>query len=131
MNEEIKLEYMHLCDYVCPAVNGKINFIGVFESFFMQKESSKVADFYIAFNITVKNKIDYKISIEIESIKDNEKIFVDSPIIITKDAPTLAFNVVKQMKDITFKNFGDYKIIIKVNNLIFNKIIKVLQVKIS
>ena len=119
MNEEIKLEYLHLCDYACPAFNGKINLLGVFESFFMQKELSKMADFYVALNIKVKARIDYKISFEIQSGKDNEKIYVDKePIMIKKDTlPVLSFNILKPIKEIVFKDFGDYKFIVLVNDL--------------
>ncbi len=117
MNEDIKLEYMHLCDYAGPALNGKVNLVGIFESFFMIKESSKVQDFYVASNIKVKTKTDYKISFEIQSAKDSEKIFADKNPIIIQNAPTLNFNILKQFKDIVFKDFGVYKFIILVNDL--------------
>lgn len=135
MNEDIKLEYMHLCDYAAPALNGKVNLSGIFESFFMPKESSEIADFYIAFNIKVIKKIDYKISFEIQSSKSNEKIFIDkNTLTITSNAPTLSFNILKQIKgaDIKFKEFGVYKFVIIVNDLPigFNTVeVKQLEVK--
>jgi len=114
MNEEIKLEYMHLCDYASPALLGKINLMGIFESIF----SPKAPDFFVAVKISAKAKTEYKVSFEIQSEKDNTKIFVDeNPIIIPNNNNEPNFTFIKLMKNIDFKDFGSYRILIIINGL--------------
>ena len=131
MNQDITLEYIHLCDYASLANNGKVNLLGIFDLFL----ATKVTDFFIATKIRVKTKVEYKISFEIQSSKNNEKIFIDpTPITIPSTTPTLSFNILKQIKGLDFKDFGDYKLVILVNNfpIGFKQVeVKKLETKIS
>lgn len=118
MNQDITLEYMHLCDYASPAINSKINLLGIFDSFIKSAEV-KLFDFYIAAKINVKEKSKYQVSFEVISTKNNKKIFADpNPIQIPKNAPTLNYNIIKQIKGFNFPDFGEYEFKILVNDTI-------------
>jgi hypothetical protein len=113
MNKEIKLEYMHLCDFASPAESGKINLLGIFDSFL----APKAPDFYIAAKISVETKAEYKVSFEIQSKKDNSKIFIDpNPIVIPANTPILNYNILKLIKELDFKDFGEYTFTVLVND---------------
>ncbi len=115
MNEDIKLEYMHLCDYASQANAGKINLLGIFDNFLL---TPMTPDFYIAAKISVNKKITYTVSFEIKSKIDGSKIFVDpNPIIVPENRATLNFNILKLIKNVQFKNVGDCILTILVNDL--------------
>ena len=117
MNEDIKLEYMHLCDYASPAINNKINIIGIFDNFIISKESM-FFDFFIALRLSVKNKGKYTITFDIQSSKNADKIqFENKPIEIPENLNLLNFNILKQIKNLSFRESGYYKFIVLVNNL--------------
>src|SRR3989338_3013625 len=118
MNQEIKLEYLHLCDFASPALMGKVNLLGIFDSF-LAPQPKGPESFYIATKISVKTKAKYKISFEIQSNKYGRKIDIidNKPIETLENFPQLSFNILKLMKNIDFKEFGEYKFIVLVNDL--------------
>lgn len=114
MNEKIKLEFMHLCDYASPGLDNKLNIMGIFDFFFRPK----ALDFFIVTKITVKTKASYKVSFEIKSKEDSTKVFIDNnPIQIPADAPTLEYNILKQMRGVDFGGSGQFIFTILVNDL--------------
>lgn len=118
MNEDIKIEYMHLCDYASPGVDNKVNIIGIFDSFL----KTTASNFFIATRISAKVKAEYKILFEIKSEDDKQTIFTaPAPIIIPESAPTLNFNLLASMNNIDFKTPGKFKVLINVNGKYFGE----------
>ena len=114
MNEQIKLEYLHMCDYACQAINNKIDLIGIFDYF----TALKAPDFFIAARISVPINSKYVVSFDIISKEDNKRVYADpNPITIPDNAPGLNYNILKSMKNVDFKNFGEFSIRMFVNNL--------------
>ncbi|MFZ2150275.1 MAG: hypothetical protein WAV15_03910 [Minisyncoccia bacterium] len=108
MNQEIKLEYIHLCDFASPAPSGKVNLLGIFDSFL----ATKAPDFYVVVKIiNAEPQKEYKISFEVVSVNDNKRIYVDqNPIQIPSTNTNSTFNILQLIKNLDFLSFGTYKI---------------------
>ena len=112
MNEEIKLEYMHLCDYALQGKDNKVSLIGIFDFFLRTKAPS----FFIATKISVNKKSKYEFLFEIKSKDDKETIFkAPEPIVVPEDASALSYNLLVSLNKIDFKNSGDYKVLVHVD----------------
>jgi len=117
--DNIKLNFLHLCDAASVDSLGKINILGIFTKVFLPKIPSKFLKFTIVGNISFQKLSESKLKIEIKIFDQNKiEVQIASPIALEFKAPEKGknnsgdINIVLDLGNIEFKSFGKYSLIV-------------------
>lgn len=117
--DNIKLNFLHLCDAASVDNLGKINILGIFTKIYLQKIPSKFLKFTIVGNISFHNLSESKLKIEIKIFDQNKiEVQVASPIVLEFNAPEKGknnsrdINIVLDLGNTEFKSLGKYSLIV-------------------
>lgn len=120
--DNIKLNFLHLCDAANVDSLGKINILGIFTKIFLPKVPSKFLKFTIVGNISFKQLSGSRLKIEIK-IFDQKKheLEIAQTIVLNlltperEDQDSRDINIVLDLGNIEFKGFGKYNLVIFTN----------------
>lgn len=106
-----KLVFLHVCDNAFFSKDNKLNVIGIFDNVTTNGPLAMLPKFSIAFGLL--GEITGSISLEV--ISPAGKTIINAPIFKPLDTTKLKTNLVLNLINITFQEFGSYKILIKTN----------------
>ncbi len=120
--DNIKLNFLHLCDAASVDNLGKINILGIFTKVFLPKVPSKFLKFTIVGNISFGKLSGTKLKIQIK-IFDQKKdgVEIAPPIALDIMLPEKDkdkggdVNIVLDLGNIEFKSFGKYNLVVYAN----------------
>ena len=126
MNNNIKLNFLHVCDYASFSVGGKLNILGIFKNINTPKVPVVHPQLFVVTNITItkpNNAGNYK---EIIKIVDNEGDDILKPLEFNlkpssnKERPgkkkkDIQIGVVAEINNIQFSKEGNYKVQVNIN----------------
>lgn len=133
-NENFKLNFLHVCDYASFSEGGKLNILGVFENINASKVPYIHSQMFIVLNILIKKAGNYK-KIVTRFIQDSNKTEIartEFPMNMKMPSAKGEFRIgsVGQLNGVKFKEYGEYKIQIFVDEyLIGEKKITVSKIK--
>lgn len=119
-NEDIKLNFAHVCENAFLSQDGKINIIGDFDKIKIAKLNGKVLlfPFFVVTNFLVKPEIAYKQEVSLFRTSDSVEIFKKE---VTQTAVHDKIGLIIRA-DTKISSAGEYKIIIKINGIEYHKI---------
>jgi hypothetical protein len=111
--ENIKLNFLHVCDYASLSEGGKLNVLGIFENVFSDRENVVYPRLFIVSNVSFYKPGSYKQVIKIVDKRKNIDIIkpLEFPITINFDSKKeneSKFGVLGQVDGIRFDGYGDY-----------------------
>jgi hypothetical protein len=110
----MKLNFVHLCDYAFLGDNGKINLIGIFESFYPKSVPFSHSQFFIVTNATVNKSGTVKQLIKIVRNRDNTDIVAPLEFELTagsvSESGETKVGVLGRLDGVTFEEEGNYTI---------------------
>jgi len=118
-NENIKLNFLHVCDYVSFDKSGKLNILGIFENIGVKKFPAVHPQMFIVTNIIVKKHGEFR---EVIKIIDDENNNIVDPLEFNLKFPSsrqekqVKFGAIAQLNNIKFEKAGVYKVQVWVNN---------------
>ena len=110
--EDIKLNFLHICDYASVSIGGKLNVLGIFENIFSSSNDFTHPQLCIVTNIHIARNGTFKQTIKIVKASDNSEITKALEFNITQNAinktkpPAVGF--IGQFNSIKFSAFGEY-----------------------
>jgi len=111
-NENIKLNFLHVCDYASLSEGGKLNVLGTFESISPKEFPYTHPQLYVVTNVSIKKPGNYKQFIKILRERDNQEIIKPFEFGISISEPkTLGeakVGVIAQLNNIKFEESGRY-----------------------
>jgi len=118
-NENIKLNFIHICDYASLGEGGKLNVSGIFENINVKGFPAVHPQMFVVTNIIVKKYGEFK---EVIKIIDDEKNDIINPLEFNLKFPSsrqekqAKLGVIAQLNNIKFEKAGVYKVQIWVND---------------
>lgn len=129
--ENVKLNFVHICDYASFSEGRKLNILGIFKNINAVKFPVIHPQMFIVVNITVNTAGAYKEVIKFIREEDDVEIIKPLEFNITANKGNSEFGVFGQINSVKFDKDGIYKFKVYVNDnliqeipLIVNKIIK-------
>ncbi len=132
--ENIKLDFLHICEYASLGNAGKLNILNIFENINLTKTPKKYPQFFIVTKISSTRKSDFEEIIRIVDEEDNDIIvplkFSFSPSKNNKKNSEENFGVMAQINNTNFPKFGQYKVQVYIGkDLIGQQSLKISQAK--
>lgn len=134
--EDIKLNFLHICDYASFGMGGKLNILGIFESINTPIIPYNHPQMFIVSNISIekskkasgyKNKI---VKLIYEDGTEISRMEFSLNVKIPKDKERFVIGSIEQLNGIKFEKYGKYKIQIFVDEyLVGEKEITVSKIK--
>jgi len=111
--EDIKLNFLHICDYASFSKEGKLNILGVFKDIKIRTIPAVHPQLFIVSNIISIKHADFKETIKIIDDENNE--IIKSLEFNLKSASSrkekqAEFGIVAQINNIKFDKVGQYKV---------------------
>jgi hypothetical protein len=119
--ENIKLNFAHICENAFLSKEGKINIIGDFDVAFIKRVDPKAPlffSFYLVTNFSVDSGKEYQQEFLLLKSSDRSEITKRS---IKQMASTKKIGLLMRI-DVIFPEIGEYKVVIKLNNKIYNEL---------
>ena len=113
MNNNIKLNFLHVCDYASLDRDGKLNILGIFKNISVAKIPSVHPQLFIVTNITVFKHGSFKEIIRIVDDKDNEIIMPLKFNLIfpsSKKKKQAELGVIARVNNLRLSKTGNYKV---------------------
>ncbi len=128
-NENVKLNFLHICDYASFDQVGKLNILGIFENINSIKFPYQHPQFFVVANISIPTSEEYECVLRItnpENVEISKFTLPKVKVNVNKGQSETNIGIVGQFNGIKFDNPGQYKIEVLVNSdLIDSKEIKV------
>lgn len=122
--ENIKLNFLHLCDAASIDMLGKINILGIFTKIFLTKVPSKLLKFTVVGNVSFQKLSKSKLKIEVKIIDSNKKeVEIKPPIEMEFMIPETTkenksdLNIILDLGNLEFAAFGEHKVIVYANGI--------------
>jgi len=119
-DKNIKLNFLHICDYASFGERGKLNILGIFKNINILKIPTVYPQLFIVTSIIVANSGSFK---EVIKIVDDENIDILNPPLQfnlnsppTRKEKQAKIGVVAQVNNLRLSKKGKYKVQIYVNN---------------
>lgn len=125
--ENVKLNFVHVCDYAFFGEADKVNILGIFKKINVIKLPAIHPQMYIVTNITVDKGKEYKGIIKL--VGEEDEVEVIKPLQFSISSPTagsgknkaeLAF--IGQINNVKFENEGKYLFRIYVNETLIDEV---------
>jgi len=122
--ENVKLNFLHLCDAANIDQLGKINILGIFTKIILLKIPSKLLKFTIVGNVVFQKLSNPKIKIEIKILGPNNQIVeTKTPIVMEFVIPETTkekkgdINIILDLVNLEFTNFGKHYVVVYTNEI--------------
>ncbi len=125
-NENIKLNFLHLCDYASFGEGGKLNILGIFKNINIPKFPATHPQLFIVANVIITKPGNYK---EIIKIIDDENNNIITPLEFNLTFPLgrkekqAELGVVAQVNNLRLSKEGNYRIQIYINEQLIGEAI--------
>ncbi|MBP8994833.1 MAG: hypothetical protein KBG30_13635 [Bacteroidales bacterium] len=125
-NENIKLNFLHLCDYASFGEGGKLNILGIFKKINITKFPATHPQLFIVANVIVTKPGSYK---EIIKIIDDENNNIIKPLEFNLTFPSgrkekqAEFGVVAQVNNLSLSKEGNHRVQIYINKQLIGEAI--------
>jgi len=118
MENKIKLNFLHVCDYASFGEGGKLNILGIFENITPKSTPYVHPQMFIVSNISFTRSEDIKEIVKIVSDSNVEVAKLEIPISIKIPTGKKIANIgfLGQFNGVKFEKFGKYKIQILIND---------------
>jgi len=131
-NKEIKLNFLHICDYASFDQMGKLNILGLFETINSIQFPYQHPQFFVVANLSISNSREYECVIRIidlDKIEINKFVLPKVKINLNKNQSNTNLGIVGQFNGVKFEKPGKYTIEVMVDgNVVDSKEITVIQV---
>ena len=110
----MKLNFAHICDYASLSENGKVNIMGIFQSFFTKSVPFTYPQFFIVTNSTVNRSGNLKQSIRFIRDKDGQDIISPLEFNVSATQPSASgeskVGVLARLNNVQFDEVGSYTV---------------------
>lgn len=120
-NENIKLNFAHVCENAFLSKNGNLNIIGDFNHLIIKRispEAHLIFSFYVVTNFSVDLGKEYKQEFLLLKSSDRSEILKHA---IKQKALTQKIGLLTHI-NVTFPETGEYKVVIKLNDKVYNEL---------